>query len=91
MKRKIATTLTAVTLCTAMLGSTAFASSFDGELDEDVLTAGGQEITGDSGLENPVYSIVVPTTLDFAVDPFEQKGASQIYSKDFYMVNEKVF
>lgn len=86
MKRKIATTLTAVTVCTAMLGSTVLASSFDGNLDETKM--GGQEITGDSGVENPTYKIVVPTTLDFAVDPFQQKGQSQIYSKDFYMVNK---
>lgn len=88
MKRKIATTLTAVTLCTAMLGSTALASSFDGQLDEDVLAAGGVEVEGDSTVENPAYKIVVPTQLDFAVDPFEQRGQSQIYSKDFYMVNK---
>lgn len=80
------TTLMAVTMCTTMLGSTALASttSFDGNL----TAVGGTEITGDSKLENPVYKIVVPTTLDFAVDPFEQKGQSQVYSKDFYMVNK---
>lgn len=85
MKRRIATTLMAVTLCTAMLGSTALAAN--GELGETELTT-GSTITGDSGVENPTYKIVVPTQLDFAVDPFEQKGQSQIYSKDFYMVNK---
>lgn len=84
MKRRMATTLMAATLCTAMLGSTAFAAG--GELGEGDM--GGSEITGDSGVENPTYKIVVPTQLDFAVDPFQQKGQSQIYSKDFYMVNK---
>lgn len=87
MKKRIATTLIAATLCTAMLGSTAYASSFDGELGADDLAAGA-EITGNSGIENPVYKIVVPTTLDFAIDPFEQKNQSQVYSKDFFMVNK---
>lgn len=82
MKRRMATTLMAATLCTAMLGSTALAKDL-GEAE-----MGGSTITGDSGVENPTYKIVVPTSLDFAVDPFQQKGQSQIYSKDFYMVNK---
>lgn len=88
MKRKMVTTLMAVTLCTSMLGSTAFATAFDGNLGESNLGDTGVTVEGDSGLENPTYKIVVPTTLDFAVDPFEQKEQSQVYSKDFYMVNK---
>lgn len=40
MKKRIVTTLIAATLCTAMLGSTAFAAGFDGELDAADLAAG---------------------------------------------------
>lgn len=87
MKRKMVTTLMAVTLCTTMFGSTALAT-FNGELGESNLGDTGVTVEGDSGVENPTYKIVVPTTLNFAVDPFEQKGQSQIYSKDFYMVNK---
>ena len=86
MKRKMVTTLMAVTMCTTMLGSTVLAAGSNELGEADLAT--GSTITGDSGVENPTYKIVVPTTLDFAVDPFEQKGQSQIYSKDFYMVNK---
>lgn len=83
MKQKITKTLLAVTLCTAMLGSTALAAS--GELTDP---AQGGTVTGDSTVENPKYKIVVPTSLVFAIDPFEQKGQSQIYSEDFSMINK---
>ena len=86
MKRRMATTMMAATLCTAMLGSTALAADPNKELGEAEM--GGSTITGDSEVENPTYKIVVPTTLEFAIDPFQQKGQSQIYSKDFYMVNK---
>ncbi len=81
MKQRIAKTLLAATLCTAMLGSTALA---------DDLTVPGQagSVTGESTVENPKYKIVVPTSLVFAIDPFEQKGQSQIYSEDFSMINK---
>lgn len=83
MKQKITKTLLAVTLCTAMLGSTALAAP--GELNDP---AQGGTVQGSSTVENPKYKIVVPTNLVFAIDPFEQKGQSQIYSEDFSMINK---
>lgn len=83
MKQRIAKTLLAATLCTAMLGSTALAAA--GELTDP---ATGGSVSGSSTVENPKYKIVVPTNLAFAIDPFEQKGQSQIYSEDFSMINK---
>lgn len=82
MKQKIAKMVLAVTLCTAMLGTTAMAAS------QDLTATTGGSITGDSTVVNPSYKVVVPTTLVFGIDPFQQKGQSQIYSEDFYVINK---
>lgn len=46
------------------------------------------QITGNSGLEPVTYRVVVPTTLTFAIDPYEQAGKSQIYSGDLSIINK---
>ena len=84
MRKKVLKTLVAVSLCTAMLGSTASAS-FSGILDG---TNNGGTITGDPTVVSPKLKVVVPTSLVFAFDPFEQKGQSGIYSEDFGVINK---
>lgn len=85
MKRKFLSMLLVAAMCTSMMGTVCFAAG--GELDGDDMT--GATITGDATVENPVYKVVVPTDLTFAIDPFEQKGSgSQIFSEDFSMINK---
>lgn len=36
----------------------------------------------------PIYKIVVPTDLQFTIDPFKMNGSTQIYSDDFDIINK---
>ena len=84
MKNRIAKTLLATTLCVAMVGTTCFAAG--GTLTD--ATTGGS-IEADNKVENPTYRVVVPTVLDFAIDPFEQQLAGhQVYSENLSIVNK---
>lgn len=81
MRQRAIKTLMAATLCVAMVGGTAIAAPLTNP-------ATGGQVTGTSTVENPIYKIEVPTDLVFAIDPFVQKGQSQIYSEDFSMINK---
>jgi len=83
MKKKVVSMLLAVAMCTSALGTTCFAAA--GELDE---TNQSTTVTGDSTVANPKYKVTVPTTITFAVDPFEQKKQSQIYSQELPITNK---
>lgn len=73
----------ATALCTTMLASSSFAV-----FAADKTTPGtGNDVTGDNKVEDPIYSVTVPTSLDFAVDAFEQKGQGQIVSSDISCTN----
>lgn len=70
-------------LCTTLLtGSTLTAAAADA-------TVAGQETTidGANTVEDPIYSVTIPATLEFAVDAFEQKGEGQIVSTDISCTN----
>lgn len=82
MKNKAVRALLATALCVSMLGTTAAAA------DQDLSSTTGTTINGDSTVENPVYRLTVPTGVTFAVDPFEQKNQSQIYSQELLMINK---
>lgn len=81
MKKQMVKVLLSTMLCVAMVGTTCFAAT-------DLTTTTGQTITGDNTVENPIYKVVIPTDLVYAVDAFEQKGQSQIYSEDFNIINK---
>lgn len=85
MKNKLLKVLVATMLMVSMLGTTCMAAPSDGTLDSET---GGTTVEGESTVKNPTYKIVIPTSLDFALDPFKQGGQSQIYSDDFYMINK---
>lgn len=84
MKNKAVRALLATALCVSMLGTTAAASTIP-ELDKDNM---GSTITGGSTVESPIYKVTVPTKVVFAVDPFEQKEQSQIYSQELLLINK---
>ena len=85
MKNKVLKVLLATMLMVSMVGTTVMAA----ETTETSTTTGGT-ITGTSTVENPVYKLVVPANLNFAIDPFEQGGqtGSQIYSTDRQLINK---
>lgn len=83
MKKRLTKILLATTLCIAMVGSTCFAAG--GEIKNPSL---GGSIEGESGVVNPIYRVVIPTALTYAIDAFEQQGQSQIYSGDFSIINK---
>jgi len=85
MKNKVLKVLLATMLMVSMFSTTCMAAA--GELTESDL-AGGQEVTGTATIKNPIYSIVVPTGFEFAVDAFEQGGQSQVYSQEFNIINK---
>lgn len=80
MKKQMVKVLLSTMLCVAMVGTTCFAA--------DITSTTDQTITGDNTVENPIYRVVIPTDLKYAVDAFEQKGQSQIYSEDFNIINK---
>lgn len=85
MKKRVLKTLLSTVVCVSMLGTTCLASSQIPELDRDHMSS---TITGDSTVENPIYKVSVPTSITFAVDPFEQKNQSQIYSQELQLINK---
>jgi len=85
MKRRVVKTLLTTAVCVSMLGTTCLASNPPSEL---VAGTTSSTITGDSTVENPIYKVTVPTEITFAVDPFEQKNQSQIYSKELPLINK---
>jgi hypothetical protein len=49
----------------------------------------GQDVTVTTEVSEPVWNIVVPTTMPMAIDPFAlHDGSSQVYSPDFTIVNK---
>lgn len=82
-KKWIASALSAA-VCASMLGTTCFAAAGG-----DMTNTAGSTITGDSTVKSPVYSVVVPTTVAFGIDAFEQAGQtnSQISSADLTIYN----
>lgn len=85
MRKKMLSALLSVMTCTALFGTTVLASSGG-----NLTGRGDSTVDGDSTIVNPIYSVVVPTTLVFGLDAFEQNGNgnSQIYSVDFPIVNK---
>lgn len=85
-KQKFVKTLLVTTLCTAMAASTCFAGATTGG--GELSSTAGSQIEGVADVINPVYKVVVPTNLTFSIDPFSQKGQSQIYSEDLPIINK---
>lgn len=83
MKNKILSLLLAGAMVLSMSTTPVLAAG--GELTD---SGTGGSITADSDLEKPEYKVVVPTTLVFAIDPFEQAGKSQVYSEDLTIINK---
>lgn len=73
----------AALLCTVMMfGSTLTVAA------ADKTEAGvGNTVEGENKVEEPIYSVTLPATLNFAVDAFEQKGEGQIVSADIPVIN----
>lgn len=70
-------------LCTTLLaGSTLTAAAADA-----TVAGQGNTVNGENGVEDPIYSVTIPATLEFAVDAFEQKGQGQIVSTDISCTN----
>lgn len=94
MKRKVLKSLIATAICVSMLGMNCFAApgtvSGNTVSGSDMGTPGGSgtSVDGENDVENPIYKIVVPTKLEFAVDAFEQKGDGQIAAANYYMINK---
>lgn len=89
MKKKLVSTLLTVALCSAMLGSTCFATSADGIISDTAAAGGSSTAEGSNDVTPAVFKVVVPTKLTFAVDAFEQKAnGEQIYTTDFTVTNK---
>lgn len=84
MRKKFMASALSVAVCASMLGTTCFAAG------GDMTSTAGDTITGDSSVKSPVYSVVVPTTVEFGIDAFEQAGQtnSQIASADLPIYNK---
>lgn len=84
MKKKVLSAVLASMMGIMLMGTQVLAAG--GELS----TRGdaGNTITGESDVKDPIYCVVVPTTLEFSVDAFEQGQRSQIYSADFPIINK---
>ncbi len=89
MKKKIVASILSVAICASMLGTTCFAAATDKTLTGDS-TETDKTITGDSEVKSPIYSVVVPTTVEFGIDAFEQAGQtnSQIASAELPIYNK---
>lgn len=86
MKRKVVKTLLTTAVCVSMLGTTCLAAGTPPpQLDSTNMSS---TIEGDSTVQNPIYKVSVPTKITFAVDPFEQKQQSQIYSQELQLINK---
>jgi|GEM_PF-3404590 len=85
MNKKVLKRILVCVLCMTMVMSsmTAFATEVTAPTDTT-----GTEVTGNNDVENPVFRVVVPTTLTFATDPFELKAESMIYSPDYPIINK---
>lgn len=81
---KLGKRLLTTALCTTMLASSSLAV-----FATEASTPGGpgSSIEGNNTVVDPIYSVTVPTNLNFAVDAFEQKGEGQIVSTDISMTN----
>lgn len=84
MRKKMMAAALSVAVCTAMFGTTCFAAG------GDMTNTAGSTITGDSEVKSPIYSVVVPTTVEFGIDAFEQAGQtnSQIASAELPIYNK---
>jgi len=87
MKRKLVAAILSVATCVSLLGTTCFAAG--GEL-TDQSTSDDLTVETGSTVKSPIYSIVVPTTIEFGIDAFEQAGQtnSQIASADLTIYNK---
>ncbi|MDD4113125.1 MAG: hypothetical protein PHC56_08850 [Herbinix sp.] len=52
--------------------------------EDGVVTGGAIKIENN---DNPVYSVILPTSCDIIVDPFEIAGMGQIYSEQYEVIN----
>ena len=84
-KQKFLSLLLASTLVFSMGTSTVFASALS---DGNMTSTSGGYIEDDSDLQEPIYKVVVPTDMVFALDPFQQTGDSQIHSADLTITNK---
>lgn len=87
MKRKLIASVISTMTCVCMLGTTCLAAG--GTLTGTSADA-DKKISGDSTVKSPIYSVVVPTTVEFGIDAFEQAGQlnSQIASADLPIYNK---
>ena len=80
-----------IVMSAMLVGSISVASVYADTIPESGLGEALSDVTvtEDLDVKNPVYKIVVPTSYDFAVDPFEQMDeGSQIASSDYYVINK---
>lgn len=79
MKKQLACML-AIAMISSM-SPAVFADVKNGEINQD--------ISGDNGVNTPIYNYQVPATLEFAVDKFMKadSSGSQIYSPSFPIIN----
>ena len=79
MKRKLSLVLAVAVLVCMVFAVPTFAD----------ITPAGKTVTVTTEVSEPVWNIVVPTTMPMALDPFAlNDGASQVYSPDFTVVNK---
>lgn len=87
-KQKFLSLLLAATMVVSMGTSTVSAAQSELTSSGDMTTTEGGYIQDDSELQEPIYKVVVPTQMAFALDPFEQAGKSQIHSADLTITNK---
>lgn len=46
------------------------------------------EINSEEGVTAPVFSVIVPDTLDFVMDPYELAGQGSIWSQEYAFINK---
>lgn len=85
-KNKLFASVLATAVMVSMMGTTCFAA-VSGPLDNPAAT--GMEVEGENDVVDTYYKIVVPTSIVFAADPFEQEvTGSNISSADFVISNK---
>ncbi len=77
MKKKLSLVLAVAVLVCMVFAVPTFAAPAD------------QDVTVSTTVTDPVWNMVVPTTIGMAIDPFAlTDGSSQVYSPDFTVVNK---